>query len=939
MQSRFINSRAFVRSAMLCSAAVLAIFPVAAMAQTAPAADAADGDAIVVTGSRPIAESEAAALQVQKNSDSLVSVVSSDAAGRLPDQNIAQATGRLPGVAVERDQGQARYISIRGAPNYWTTLSFDGINVVSPEGRDARFDSIPSAIAAQIIVSKAVTPDMPGETVSGNVNVITRSAFDYDGFHFAGKAGYGIAELGNRPQYEGSAVVSTRVPAGEGEIGVLVSGSYYQRAMITDNFETDFERVSQDQRPDSLSRFWAEEAENKLYRLTRRNWSLSGRLDWKPNADNSISLRSIYTTFTDDEMRDNFRFDLDDRQSELVANTAACERTVNPTPTNTGYADVCIGNTPFQGTIYGIDIRQRSTLRGFEQSIFTNSIEGTHEFGDGWKFNWLGNYTESKDDRSVIGETTWDSPSTRNLRPTVAYDFTDPNLARLRLFTTVQLSSPTRYQAGTAVTDIDSFTRPLTSLTVRDAVDTTKAYTAKFVVSRETEFLGGDAVLKAGFQFDQRTKTVDESSIVLNNATQFATIGIPTSYNGFSLDTPFKGAIPLGYTFRYFDADKMRAASDAVRTNFTFTPALGNIYDVQEEVMAGYLMGTVRYDWGSAVGGARIERVKNRGTAVATVGTVTGPVTAENTGTLVFPSMHLNFDVDTDKKLRIGFTSGAARADYDQLRPNVVVDDSNQRISGGNPGVKPERSYGVDAYYEHYVQPQGYFMVGAFYKKVEDVLYTSRSTFGSNALDSNGVDRSAYAFSGITNGGSGSVRGVEAAAQFQLEPYVSDLGLPDWMGGFGVTANATYNDSEVTKPAILDAAGVTISPERKVPLPGTSEVVYNVGAYYEKYGLSLRLQYQNRTAWADGFADNLDSAGDTYWAEDDELDFSARYEISNGIEIYFDAANLLNNPGRRYSDPSNILNAQGVSTPFTNRYTIEWESFGRRYSGGIRVNF
>jgi TonB-dependent receptor len=924
---------------MLCSAAVLAISPVAAMAQAAPSADAADGDAIVVTGSRPIAESEAAALQVQKNSDSLVSVVSSDAAGRLPDQNIAQATGRLPGVAVERDQGQARYISIRGAPNYWTTLSFDGINVVSPEGRDARFDSIPSAIAAQIIVSKAVTPDMPGETVSGNVNVITRSAFDYDGFHFAGKAGYGIAELGNRPQYEGSAVVSTRVPAGEGEIGVLVSGSYYQRAMITDNFETDYERVSQDQRPGSLGRFWAHETENKLYRLTRRNWSLSGRLDWKPNGDNTISLRSIFTTFTDDEMRDNFRFDLDDRQGDLVASTDACGITVNPTPTNTGYADVCIGNTPFQGTIYGIDIRQRSTLRAFEQSIFTNTIEGTHEFGDGWKFNWLGNYTESKDDRSVVGETTWDSPSTRTLRPTVGYNFTDPNLARLSLFTTVQLSSPTRYQAGTPVTDIEGFTRPLTSMSVLDAVDTTKAYTAKFVVSRETEFLGGDAVLKAGFQFDQRTKTVDESSIALNNATQFATIGISTTYSGFSLDTPFKGAIPLGYTFRYFDADKMRAASEAARNNFTFTPALGNIYDVQEEVMAAYLMGTVRYDWGSAVGGARIERVKNRGTAVATVGTVTGPVTAENTGTLVFPSMHLNFDVDTDKKLRIGFTSGAARADYDQLRPNVVVDDSNQRISGGNPGVKPERSYGVDAYYEHYVQPQGYFMVGAFYKKVEDVLYTSRSTFGSNALDSNGVDRSAYAFSGITNGGSGSVRGVEAAAQFQLEPYVSDLGLPDWMGGFGITANATYNDSEVTKPAILDAAGVTISPERKVPLPGTSEVVYNVGAYYEKYGLSLRLQYQNRTAWADGFADNLDSAGDTYWAEDDELDFSARYEISNGIEIYFDAANLLNNPGRRYSDPSNILNAQGVSTPFTSGYTIEWERFGRRYSGGIRVNF
>ena len=957
MASKSELSRAISKSSMWGSAAALALLPSTAFAQSAPIDEAAaDGDTIVVTGSRPIAESEAAALQIQKNSDSLVTVVASDSVGRLPDQNIAQATGRLPGVAVERDQGQARYISIRGAPNYWTTLSFDGINVVSPEGRDARFDSIPSAIAAQIIVSKAVTPDMPGETVSGNVNVITRSAFDYDGFHFAGKAGYGIAELGNRPQYEGSAVVSTRVPAGEGEIGVLVSGSYYQRAMITDNFETDYERVgsapgitpiSGDKRPGWESRFWAMETENKLYRLTRRNWSLSGRLDWKPDANNTISVRSIYTTFTDDEARDNYRFDLDDRQGDLVANTAPCATAVNPTPTTSGYADVCVGNTPFQGTIYGIDIRQRSTLRAFEQSIFTNTIEGKHEFGDGWKFDWVGNYTESKDDRSVVGETTWDSPGTRNLRPTVAYDFTDPLLAKLQLFNTIQLTAPTRFQAGAQVTDIDSFTKPLSSLTVLDAVDTTKAYTAKFVLSKQGEFLGGDATVRAGFQFDQRTKTVDESNIVLNTAVQFATIGISTNYAGFSLDTPFKGEIPLGYTFRYFDTDKMRAASEAARNNFSFAPVTGNIYDVREQVYAGYLMANIKYDWGSLVGGARVEHVKNRGIAVATIGTVTGPVTAESAGTLVFPSLHLNFDVQDDQKIRLGFTSGAARADYDQLRPNVVVDDSNQRVSGGNPSVKPERSYGLDAYYEFYVQPQGYFMLGAFYKKVEDVLYTSRRIFGSNALDSNGIDRSGYAFSGITNGGSGRVLGFEAAAQLQLDPYIADLGLPDWMGGFGITANATYNDSEVTKPESVTVLGTgatqTIridTPARKVPLPGTSKIVYNVGAYYEKYGLSLRLQYQNRTRWADGFADTVDgNAGDTYWAADDELDFSARYEISNGIEIYFDASNLLNNPGRRISDPSNILNAQGISTPFTSQYTIEWERFGRRYSGGIRVNF
>ena len=644
-----------IRAALLCSIAVLTPLG-AAHAQEAAAEDA--GDAIVVTGSRPIAESEAAALQVQRNMDSLATVAASDSVGRLPDQNVAQATGRLPGVAVERDQGQARYISLRGAPNYWTTLSFDGINVVSPEGRDARFDSIPSAIASQIVVSKAVTPDMPGETVSGNVNIVTRSAFDYAGLHVAGKAGMGFAELGDRKEYEGSLVVSNRFKAGDGEIGLLVSGSFYERNMITDNFEIDWESVSADQRPGSVSRFWARETENKLYRLTRRNWSVSGRLDWKPDADNTISLRSVYTIFTDNEARDNYIFDMDDRQGDLVANTAACATTVNPTPTTTGYADVCIGNTPLAGTVRGIDINQRSTLRAFRQSIFTNTLAGDHDFADGWKLTWLGNFTRSKDDRSVVGEARWDSPSTRTLRPTVAYDFSNPGFNTPLLFTTLQFSSPTRYQTGTAVTAIDSFTKPLSSLRLLDAIDTTDAYTGKLVIQRETGFLGGDATLRLGFQFDQRTKTVDENQLTLNTAAQYTAAGIPTDYNLFSLDQAFLGKLPMGYTFRYFDTEKMRAVADAARAAGTFAPVTANLYDVREQVFAGFVMGTVKYDWGSLVGGVRVEHVKNRGIATATIGAATGLVTAESSQTLAFPSLHLNYNLDETKKLRLSFNSG-----------------------------------------------------------------------------------------------------------------------------------------------------------------------------------------------------------------------------------------------------------------------------------------
>ena len=901
-----------LKALVSCGIALGALASTQAMAQsvaeTAPDDDAGDeGDTITVTGSRPIAESEAAALDIQRASDSLVSVAASDSVGRLPDQNIAQAAGRLPGVAVQRDQGQARYISLRGAPINWTTLSIDGIAIVSPEGRDTRYDSIPSAIASQIIVRKAVTPDMTGETVAGNVDIKTRTAFDYDGFHVAGKLGGGYVELGKRQEYEGSLVVSNRFDTGIGEIGVLLSGSYYQRDMITDNFETDWEVVSQDNQPGGADRIWARETENKLYRLTRKNYSYSGRFDWKPDSDNRLFVESIYTAFSDDEARDNYIFDLDDRQSADPRPAAPCTIAPNASPNSSGYANVCIGNTPKIGTNYGVDINQRATLRAFRQSIFTNTLGGDHAFGDGWKLGWRLNYTRSKDDRSVVGEARYESASTRTARPTVSYDFTDPQLARIKLFRTVQTGA--NFSAGAPIVNIDDFARPLVSLTSSDFVDITEAYTAKFDVSREGELFGGDTTIAFGGRFDQRTKEANENQLSITGA-QAASLGISTTFLPDSLDTPFKGNIPLSYNFRYFDVAKMRENVKKAQTIASYVPLPENFYNVREQVYAAYAMATTRFDWGSILGGARIEHIKNRGRAFANL---TTPVEVENDLTLVYPSLHVNYDVATDKKLRLSFNTGAARPDYDQLRPNFTYSDTNQTVSGGNPDAKPERAYGVDGYFEWYIQPQGYAMLGVFYKEVRDVLFDDSGTFGLDVLNSGGVDRSQYTFSTITNGGKGHLYGFEAALQQQLEPFTGDLGLPEWMGGFGLSANFTYNKSKATTP---DGS--------KVSLPGTSKTVFNVGGYYEKYGASVRLNYQRRSAWLDTLGAVADG-GPQYWAADDELDFSARYAITKNAEIYFDASNLLNGPGRRYVRDSS--------------YTIEWERFGRRYTGGVRVNF
>ncbi|MBJ7484814.1 TonB-dependent receptor [Brevundimonas sp.] len=894
-----------------------------AQAQTASDPTTSTVDDIVVTGRRPIAESEAAALLIQRRSDSLVTVAASDSVGRLPDQNVAQAVARLPGAAVDSDQGQPRYISLRGAPKNWTTLSIDGIGIVSPEGRDTRYDNLPSAIAAQIIVAKAVTPDMTGETISGNVNIVTRSAFDYQGPHLAGKLGAGLVQLGDRKEYEANLLASTRFDTGMGEIGLLASASFYERNMVTDNYEIDWELVSQDIQPGGFgatpsgNRLWAREIENKLYRLTRRNYSRTGRIDWAPNDTNRLFFQSIFTTFTDDEARDNYIFDTDDRQADApnpprpVGNP--CTVQLTGIVSNTGYADTCIGNTSLTGVVYGIDINQRATLRAFEQSIFTNTLGGHHEVG-GWTADWRLNFTRAIDDRSVTGEARYESPSTRNLRPSIAYNFADVDFQNIQLFRTITTGTgtATRYSLGARVTNIDDFQRNLTSLTSLDAVDTTEAYTARFDAHREFALMGGDARFTFGLQYDDRTKESIENQLSLT-AAQAATAAVSSTFLPVSLDAPFKGELPMGYTFRYFDLKAMGDQIARASNLFPYNPVTANYYKVTEQVASAYGMLRVGYDWGSILGGARVEQITNTGEAIVALGGVNTPIEVENDEVFVYPSLHVNYNVNDEMKLRVSFNTGAARPDYDQLRPNFTFSDSNLTVSGGNPEAKPERAYGVDAYLEWYMQPQGFAMAGVFYKKVEDVLFGTTRTFGLDVLNSGGVDRSGYTLNTIGNGGDGYIYGLELALQQQIEPYSERLGLPDWVGGFGLSANVTLNSSEAAAP---DGS--------KVSLPNTSDVIYNVGLYYERYGLSARLNYRYRTEWLDAYGAAVDG-GNTYWATDDELDYSARYAVNDHAEIYFDASNLLNNPGRRYSRES--------------IYTIEWERFGRRFDIGVRFNF
>ncbi len=251
---------------------------------------------VVVVG-KSIKASTQSSIDAKRMADNVADVISADALGRFPDQNLADALGRVPGISIERDQGQARYVSFRGSPKRYTTTAFNGVDVPGVEnGRIPRFDAYPSVIAAQIIANKAITADMPGESVSGYINVKTFSPGDRDGWGFAMEIGAGEQDLGGGDVTKANA----RLSYSNDRFGFLVYGSDNSREQVTDNREMDYLGTAGALIPNQI--------EFRNYLIERKDEAYGGALEFYLNNGGKVFVSSTNTKFTDEEQRNHWYF-------------------------------------------------------------------------------------------------------------------------------------------------------------------------------------------------------------------------------------------------------------------------------------------------------------------------------------------------------------------------------------------------------------------------------------------------------------------------------------------------------------------------------------------------------------------------------------------------------------------------------------------------------
>ena len=247
---------------------------------------------VTVTGDTELV-GQSRALNDQKNSINLVNLVASDQIGSFPDPNAAEAVQRIPGVVVQRDQGEGRYVLIRGTEPRLsaTTINGERIGTTENTSRQIPLDTIPADLMGAIEVTKVLTPDMEGDSIGGRVNLITKRA--PASRHIALTLGSGFNTLVKHDIKDYSGTFGQRFFSGK--LGFIGSANFYQN-----------NRGSQDVEP-AYSNLAFTSLDLRDYVLTRTRTGGTWDVDYRLSAGSSIFLRGLRTEYEDSELRHRLR--------------------------------------------------------------------------------------------------------------------------------------------------------------------------------------------------------------------------------------------------------------------------------------------------------------------------------------------------------------------------------------------------------------------------------------------------------------------------------------------------------------------------------------------------------------------------------------------------------------------------------------------------------
>lgn len=814
---------------------------------------ASKNEEVIVTAER--AHGEAEAINETRAADNILQSLPAEVITSLPNANIADALGRLPSVTIERDEGEGKYVQVRGTEPRLTNTTVDGITIPSPESsvRQIKLDTIASDLVESVEINKTLQANQDADGIGGSVNLKTKTAGDTPTLTLYGLGGY-TPILGGRGVDQFGGTVGKRFGE-QKKFGVLIGGTYDWNGRGINDLEPGPTIYAVSDNPPTtkgglpVPHYDSMDLRDYIYYRTR--WGFAGSTDYKLGEGSNIYLRGLYSTFRN--WGNKWTYTLND------------------------------GDVPQ----YSQDWRRP------DYAVGSLVAGGHHQFNTSW-FSWDAAVSRSRDlggsgsaSYKWVGDPNIDCTNDQSLAASVYRPGWSAGC-----FGSGADNALDRNNYG-----LSKFQLPTSGHTAQLNLTASASYARLYHIGTHYGTFEFGGKIRNEHKFDDTYNSTWKSISLIPVSSH------PEWYGGFT-DSNY-----YDKTYKFGNVTDWNKVKEFVLANpglFTFSggPGInGNNFDLVERIPAGYVMNTI--DLTSRihlVAGVRFEATH---LSTLSFNSSTNRLDFPNGGDYldVLPSAALRFALDKDSGIRLVYSRALSRPDPQDITSAVSqlsVGITPNTISEGNANLKAEHANNYDILYERYLKPIGLLQAGYFYKDLTDPIVQGSTLQPASAWAQFNPDSPQVRVFQPINAGSAYIQGIEIAFQ-QHFTY-----MPNVLHFLGLSANYSYTASQAR-----DLPGRTDSPRLLRQAPNT----WNISPTFDTQRFSLRLgmtfndamiyAYQYINADPDTGAPITDPTqltaggvkgpgGDAYLYPHFQIDTEASYKLTRNLSIYGYGLNLNN---------------------------------------------
>ena len=904
---------------MTSSAAIALMGATAVQAQDQPT----EVGELVVTGSYERSLQQAVELK-RENVGFSDSIVATDVAN-FPEQNLAEALQRMPGVTIERNKGLGTRVMVRGLPSEFTFVTINDLATASGSGgRDVEFDIFASEIIQQVTVQKSPTAADEEGGIAGSINIRTARPFDYSGARLVGTVEGAYNSISEEIDPKLSFLASNTW----GDFGALFSVSTAKRTNRTDsnsgiNFRPAFRFleasgtrgtqaaavlardagviVSDPRNRDETGRIiFQDKVGDRVYLNEQDQWGATLALQYRPMSNLTLSFDAMVGGY-----------DATEDEYDAAAYSASSRSTFE---TIHEYDDTTLAD---YGMVVLRDVSYTATQHEF---LSKERINKTDYMQFGGELNWIGD--------------SWE------LNALAGYSGAEKTLDYANLKHVAYAPSRTRWTADGGETipsanpaTIDMYDAASKYLfeayeTTYEAISDDK-YAAQIDFTKDFDLAVFPALssLQVGARYTDKSKERQYGSLNIQGPGPGSSVWVNTRTLADSPLTPIGDLVPGGdYSVRDLSWSQVSNswARDFFRYDGFYTPFDdGQYYEVSEETYSLYAMANLDFEI------ARVPVFVNAGARyVDTTTTSSGfhqiqnpdgstgytpePVTSEGGYDKVLPSVNFNAELTDSIVLRGAASKTLIRPALTDLAYKRTASWNSFRFTDGNPNLAPTYAKQWELGLEKYLAQGGLLAVSYFWKEIEGVVRSELTGTVPNVTkyNANGTIDGVYDFDvyqPVNADGSYEVSGVELVALVPLGLIYAPL------QGFGVNANYTLLDSSLTGESDLG-----------IPTPpvGLADKTYNVTVYYERDRFQARASYNYKDKYVEGIGYEMypiyrDAYGQT--------DISVSYDLTDRFQLSLEGINITDEETKGYT----------MHPSFPTMYELS----GRRFTLGLRMEW